>query len=309
MSGGQVPVLMPTAPQYAGLARWTAGQIRRFWPEVSGICFCGMPEQGAENLGPGERILPWREDAANWMRVARAACEDLLNEGARQVYLILDDHPPLARCAADLLGGILPRMAEELGMTSLVLGGYGPLNRRKGRVVSWEGWKPECLPLSEPWKLPLHPALWNLERLHGILTHLIGHLPENEQNPWAFERIGSNAERGGVRREWLENCWRTAAWSMSSPEARALHGWRDYFLRQALRVCQADIWIFAGAAGREFFRQRTAGVWHPRIGPYPCFWSGVMKKGKLNAEYLFYAGLKGRGELTEGLEEAFTGGN
>jgi hypothetical protein len=45
---------------------------------------------------------------------------------------------------------------------------------------------------------------------------------------------------------------------------------------------------------------------HPRIGPYPCFWSGVMKKGKINADYLAYAGIKKRPELTKGLEEAFS---
>lgn len=299
----RVPILLPSAPKYAGLARWTAGQIRRFWPGAPETIFCGLPEGGAG--GADGRILPLREDPGNWMRVVRAACAELLDEGCEQVYLLLDDHPPIAECAAELLAGDVPRMARELGMTSLVLGGYGPLNRRKGRLVQWGKWRPECLPVSEPWKLPLHPALWSLERLHGILDHLIGHLPENEQTPWAFERIGSNAEKGGVRPEWLAQCWRVPGWAMATPGARALHGWRDYWLRQAIRVCQIDVLAFSGAAGQKFFRERTAGLWHPRIGPYPCFWSGVMKKGRLNEEYLFYAGLKGRGELVEGLAEAF----
>ncbi len=305
-----VPILLSSAPRYAGLARWTVQQIRRFWLDAPEICYCGITSEQALKFGPldgGERVLGSREDPGNWMRVVREACETLLQEGKSQVYLLLDDHPPIAECAGDLLRSTLPRMARELGMTSLVLGGYGPLNRRKGKLVRWENWKPECLPLSEPWKLPLHPALWDLTRLHGVLDQLINRLPEGEQNPWAFERIGSNPERGGVPQAWLESCWRVPGWAMATRTARRLHDWRDYWLRQAVRVCQVDVLVFSGEAGRKFFRERTAGLWHPRIGPFPCFWSGVMKKGRLNEEYLFYAGLKGRSDLTVGLREAFAG--
>jgi len=284
---------MPTAPHYLQLAQWTCGQIARFWPGHPRIYLCGAEGD--------DRALPLRDDPRDWMRVVSAACEDLLADGCRQAYVILDDHPPIALCHGKHLAETLPRMAKELGATSLVTGGYGPLNGRKGKVVRWNGYTPERLPLSQPWKLPLHPALWNLQRLHDILKHLITHLPEKEHSPWAFERIGSDPEKGGLSREWLSACWRVNAFEMSTSDARRLHGARDWFLRQAMRVFLWDALAFGGRCGKEHLQKTISGLWHPRIGPYPCFWSGVMRKGQLNADYLFYARFKNRPELGEGL--------
>lgn len=213
----------------------------------------------------------------------------------------MDDHPPLAACHEKHLSETLPRMAEELETTSLVTGGYGPLNARKGTVVRWRGFTPERLPLSQPWKLPLHPALWDLQRLHEILLQLIARLPDSEHTPWAFERTGSDPEKGGVRKDWLSACWRVNALETSTPEALRLHNFRDRMVRLALRVSACDALVFAGRDGRDAVVDALAGLNHPRIGPYPCFWSGVMKKGRLNPDYLFYARFKNRPELSEGL--------
>ncbi len=280
---------MPTAPRYLRLAQWTCGQIARFWPGHPRIFLCGSEGDF--------RALPLRDDPKDWMKITASACADLLADGFRQAYVILDDHPPIAACHAEHLETTLPRMALELGMTSLVTGGYGPLNRRKGAVERWEGFSPERLPLSQPWKLPLHPALWDLQRLHDILVHLIGRLPDAEHTPWAFERIGSDLEKGGVREDWLSSCWRVSARETSTPEARRLHDFRDSLLRKAMVICGYDALLFGGFSGREVFQNAVAGLRHPRIGPYPCFWSGVMKKGALNADYLFYARFKNRPEL------------
>ena len=196
-------------------------------------------------------------------------------------------------------------MAEEFGMTSIVTGGYGPLNRRKGQVVQWNRFTPERLPMSQPWKLPLHPALWNLKRLHEILLHLIENLPEVDHTPWAFERIGSDEEKGGVRKDWLSQCWRVNALEMSTPEALRLHDFRDSILRKMLIVCRYYPSILKSVFGSNALQHASAGLRHPRIGPYPCFWSGVMKKGKLNRDYMTYASIKKHQELSSGLEESF----
>ena len=291
------PILMPTAPRYLPLAQWTCGQIAKFWPAHPRIYLCGAEGD--------ERALPLCDDPRDWMRVVATACADLLAEGHKQAYVILDDHAPIAQCHNEHLNVTLPRMAEELGATSFVTGGYGPLNARKGEVHRWNGFTPECLPLSQPWKLPLHPALWNLQRLHDILVHLIGWLPDADHNPWAFERIGSDPKKGGLREEWLAACWRVNSIETSTAEALALHNFRDRIVRFALRISSFDAYIFAGRAGRDAVADAIAGLKHPRIGPYPCFWSGVMKKGRLNSDYLFYARFKNRPELTQGLAETF----
>ena len=284
---------MPTAPRYLPLAQWTCAQINKFWVGHPRVYICGAEGD--------ERALPMRDDPQDWMRVVASACSDLLADGYNQVYVILDDHPPIALCHKAHLEQTLPRMAEELGATSFVTGGYGPLNGRKGSVVRWGNFTPERLPLSQPWKLPLHPALWNLERLHDILVHLIERLPDSEHHPWAFERIGSDLEKGGVREDWLSSCWRVNAWETSTPEALKLHNLRDSTLRRALALCSYGALMFGGRPARQAFDVALSGLRHPRIGPYPCFWSGVMKKGRLNPDYLFYASFKNRPELSAGL--------
>ncbi|MFZ0436029.1 MAG: hypothetical protein WAL87_08695 [Chthoniobacterales bacterium] len=287
----EIPILMPTAPRYLALAQWTCGQIARFWPGHPDIIICGAEGD--------PRCLPLKDDPADWMRIVARACEDLLVRGKKQVYLILDDHPPIAGCNGDVLERVLPEMAEELGATTVLSVGYGPLIQPKGSIAAWRTYHPERLPMDAVFKLSLHPALWNLERLHMILTHLIVHLPSPDHNPWAFERIGSDPDRGVVRREWLASCWRVGGLETSTPEAAALHDWKDRGQRGWRRL-QGLIGKMAGTA------ETIDPLLHPRIGPYPCFWSGVMKKGKINADYLAYAGIKKRTELTNGLEEAFS---
>ncbi len=288
---------MPTIARHLPLARWTSGQIKQFWPDHPRMILCGVAE------GPGS--LPLRDDPADWMKVVLSACSDLLSDGIQQIYLILDDHPPIAKCHSVHLLETLPAMARELDATSFVTGGYGPLNRKKGDVVRWKNFHPEKLRLSEPWKLPLHPALWNLQRLHDILDHLVKTLPEKDHTPWAFERIGSSPDKGGVRKDWLASCWRVGALEMSSPEAIKLHDFRDRLVRFALSISSMDAFVFQGTSAREAVTSALSGLSHPRIGPYPCFWSGVMKKGHINSDYLFYQQFKNRPELDQGLRDCF----
>lgn len=288
---GKAPILMPTAPRYLPLAQWTCGQIARFWPDHPEIMICGAEGD--------PRCLPLRDDPADWMRIVSRACEDLISRGLEQVFVILDDHPPIARCNDDVLRRVLPKMAVDLDATTILSVGYGPLIRQKGTIATWRAYHPERLPMNATFKLSLHPALWNLERLHKILTHLIDHLPAQDHHPWAFERIGSDPDLGAVEKAWLASCWRVGAIETSTREALSLHDWEDRGHRVWRRL-QGMIGKIAGKSGK------TDPLRHPRIGPYPCFWSGVMKKGAINPEYLAYAGIKKRAELAGGLQEAFS---
>jgi hypothetical protein len=84
----------------------------------------------------------------------------------------------------------------------------------------------------------------------------------------------------------------------SIPETAALHGFADRAARFRRRCAGTFLRLAGTGPGPDALN-------HPRVGPYPCFWSGVMKKGKLSSEYLSYAKLKRRPELTEGLEQVF----
>jgi len=283
------PILMPSAPRYEPLTRWTTAQIERFWPNHPEIFVCGV----------SNNLLPLRDDPADWMRVVRSACADLRARGFAQAYVILDDHAPIAPCNDEFLKNTLPRMMLELKATCILAGGFGPLIARKSQILEWETWRVECLPLSAPFKLGLHPALWDLGRMQSILEILIERLPQDQHTPWAFERIGSDVQSSGLPIEWLSSCWRLDAMQTSDPAAAALHAFPDRLRQYACRLG----YLFGRALERP---EAPDPLRHPRIGPYPCFWSGVMKKGSLNEEYLAYARIKGRPELTRGLPEAFT---
>lgn len=290
---------MPTAPRYAPLARWTMRQIGRFWQGHPPVLCCGADLPGA---------LPLTENPSNWMRTVRAACRVLLERDIEWAYVILDDHPPIAPVNAKVLASELPAAAREIGATSIVLGGYGPLNRPKARPCTIGGLELECLPSDEPWKLPLHPALWNVPRLLLVLDTLIERLPEEKQTAWSFERVGSNARDGGVPGEILSACWRVDGVRHADARARSLHDAGDRLLRAAIRFRGALQRRLGVGRAAEAFDSQFAGLFHPRIGPYPCFWSGVMKKGRLNADYVAYARIKRRPELIDGLAEAFAEG-
>lgn len=249
---------------------------------------CGLQGEG----------LPLQDDPSNWMRVVRSACADIRARGFTQAYVILDDHPPIAPCNGEFLKDTLPRMALALEATCILTGGFGPLIARKAKIIEWETWRVECLPLAAPFKLGLHPALWDLGRMQSILETLLERLPREQHTPWAFERIGSDLQRSGLPSEWLSSCWRLDAMQTSHPAAAALHAFPDRFRQYARRLG----FLLKRSMGRP---QATDPLRHPRVGPYPCFWSGVMKKGKPNEDYFTYAELMHRPELKHGLEEAF----
>ncbi len=291
------PILVSTAPRYLALAQWTIGRIEQNWP--------GHPEIFLSGAEGDSRALPLRDDPANWMRVTASACRDLLERGFEQVFLILDDHPPIAKCHTEFLGEHIPWMLKQTDATVCTLVGPGPLLKQKGDWEKIGHARFEKLPLADSWKLGLHPALWNLGKLLSILEGLIERLPPSQHNPWAFERIGSSEVDGGVDKDLLASCWRVDGWESATPEARCLHNWRDSYARVALRL--ATIALRPLGKSAEVFKERVAGLWHPRLGAYPCFWSGVMKKGALNSDYFFYSKFKNRPGLVAGLQEAFAG--
>lgn len=294
---GAPPILVSTAPRYLALAQWTIGRIEENWP--------GHPEIFISGAEGDSRALSLRDDPANWMRVTASACRDLLERGFDQVFLILDDHPPIAKCHTEFLWEKIPQMLKQTHATVCTLVGPGPLLKQKGDWDNIGKARFEKLPLTESWKLGLHPALWNLGKLLSILECLIERLPPSQHNPWAFERIGSSEVEGGVDKELLASCWRVDGWESATPEARCLHDWRDSYARVALRL--ATIALRPLGKSAEVFKERVAGLWHPRLGAYPCFWSGVMKKGALNSYYFFYSQFKNRPGLVAGLQEAFVG--
>lgn len=231
------------------------------------------------------------------MKVTRSACVDLQAEGAEFAYLLLDDHPPLGPCDAARLNDELPTMMRELDAVSIALSGHGQGRARFGRAVRWRDWDLDlCLP-STLWKLPLHPALWRVDALRRLLDELIVRLPDAEQTPWAFERKGG-APDSGLPEELISRSYRIDGRSKavaSYPHGLAAMRWATDAYRFAARR-------IGGETARAAVDSRVMGVSHYYHGPYPLFWSGLMRKGAVNPDAEFFLRLTGRNDWLAMLE-------
>lgn len=274
-------IVISTCEKYRALAEFSHTRIENVWSNPPPVFLCGL-ENGS---------LPLRDDPRNWMKVTRSACDDLLSRGFELAYVLLDDHPPFDVCHSDCLNAELPEMMRDLDAVSIALSGYGQGRKRFGTAVRWRDWDLDlCLP-STLWKLPLHPAMWNLVALRRILDELISRLPETEHTPWAFERKGGSPDTG-LPDELISRSYRIDG--MHRFEAKYPSGLK--MLQRATDAYRFAARKFGGAAAREAVDSRVLGVHHYYHGPYPLFWSGLMRKGAINPDAEFFLMLTGRSE-------------
>jgi hypothetical protein len=282
-------ILISTCKKYLPLAEFTRARIREFWQDAPPIRMCGV-----ENVPD---TLPLRDDPRNWMKITRSACDDLMAEGFTQAYVILDDHPPLGTCHATHLNESLPTMMTDLGAVSLALSGWGQGRDPKGEPAKWKDWELDHCTVSNLWKLPLHPALWRLEPLRGILDHLITTLPEHEHTPWAFERKGGAAD-SGLPDSLTAHSYRIEGRSKAAKNYPAKFDW----LKSATDTYRFAVRKIAGEAARAAVDERVLGVHHYYHGPYPLIWSGLMRKGAINPNAIFLFTVSRRKDWIEALE-------
>lgn len=283
LTGPKVCLLLSTCERYRALADFTVGKIREFWTDHPPLFCCGLER----DLAPDVPALPLACDPRDWMAITRGACASLLARGFTHAYVILDDLPPLAPCHSGHLNQTIPAMAEDLGAVSVSLSGFGQRRPRMGKSVRWRAREFDLVPPTQLWKFPLHPALWNLTALQGILDQLIATLPASEHSPWAFERKGGDPAMP-LPDEWKSNSYRIDGARMT---ARPLFVLRHLPLRLAQITSEVLILLsrlFAGEPGAERARARFRWLSCPYDGPYPLFWSGFMAKGKVNSHIVTY---------------------
>lgn len=287
-------VLLSTCERYRALAEVTVKRLRAEWAELPPVRWCGLAKHADG--------LELRDDPGNWMQVTRSACEDLLAEGFGAAYVILDDHSPLGPCHSEHLNRTLPEMMGELGAVSVSLSGWGQGRKRFGDAVRWREFDFDRCRAETLWKFPLHPALWRLEALREILDRLIAGLPEAEQTPWAFERKGG-APDADLPLELKTGSYRIDGREMAA--GRYPSGLR--VLRLATEVYRAGVRRWMGVGAGAAVEDRLAGVRHYYHGPFPLFWSGIMRKGRLNEDLLFFLRVTGRSGWAEELESGVGG--
>lgn len=275
-------ILIPTFDRYRAVAEFTRTKLDQHWPGHPPIFFCGLS-------GPAQSpsFLELRDDPADWMALVRSAVVDLQGRGFRQCYLVLDDHPPMDRCHVAHLNETLPRLMSELGASFINLHGWGQSRPPQGTALGARYFRLEQPAREYLWKFALHPGLWDLEALAMILEVLLRNSDPSERTCWKFERRAGAADFELPTR-WRETAYRVCGTAMTARPARHLHAFGRRVELFAFDVLRFFLRIFAGQPARDRFDARYLGVYHFYDGPYPLFWSGVMKKGRLNDDLLFF---------------------
>lgn len=295
MHGEQVVILMPSCDSYARMAGVTTSLVARYWDSHPRLTYCGLSV-------PGDNRLRLRAPPADWIGIVLDAVEDLKTHGARWCYLVLDDHPPLARCHSGHLNITLPRLMEELDAACINLNGWG--RGRDGRRpigVRLEGryYRMERLPANYAWSYSLHPALWNLDSLGALLRVLVDTLPPGERSPWRFEREAARAA-GALPEGVARQSFRVCGGAMTGSRTR----WLTHLaVLSALRATRRGTRL----AGARVQRGLTAGVdlaGQYYEGPFPLFWSGAVQAGRVNQALIRFLCLSGRRALARKLIDA-----
>ncbi len=290
----KVCILISTIERYRALAEFTERRIREYWAKAPEIRYCGLADHAAG--------FELRDDPRSWMRVTRSACDDLLGQGFDAVYLILDDHPPMTWCCAKHLNRTIPKMMQELGAVSVSLSGWGQGRALYGEKVERDGFVLDHCDRDAEWKLTLHPTLWKLVDLRDILDRLIAELPEERQTPWAFERVGGGVD-STLPDRLLTNCYRVRGSAMAAvPYPKKLRT-----LRRITDIYRCAVRQVMGNLAREAVDGMLMGTHHYYHGPYPLFWSGILRKGRVNPDFLFYLRLTGRTYWLHELEDFLRG--
>ena len=271
-------ILISTFDRYERLARWTAAQIERQWPQHPPIFYSGLTGKNEQNLG-------FSGDSKDWMSVTLHAVERLQQRGFTHAYLILDDHPPVGACHEETLNELLPSLALKLNAAYIGLLGYGQHRPVAGKILGRKYSLLEQSSIHYRWKFSLHPRLWNLKALHTILLQRMKTYQVELRTAWNFEQYRDEPSDPEI-----------FSLMKSSYRIRGARFLKKKCQMKAEMLCEiterfvADIMLFkakltGGLFARDLAQKKL--LWHygHYLGPYPLFWSGVMQQGKPNQDW------------------------
>lgn len=253
-------ILIPTFPKYRSLAEHTAREVRRYWKDCPDLFLAGCH---------GSRMKGWLvclDDKASWIKILQEALRQLIEErGYENIYLILDDHPPLGICHEDHLNCTIPALLKELDATFIGLLGCDQGQGRVGIKRDRSLYQIEQMDSSYPYLFSLHPGLWNGKRLIEILNLTEKYALEKGKplTPWSFEKTVQ--ENQYLPEEYKKSCYRVCGSQMTARKSQ----WR--WIRRAWKVR-----MLFKKFGMNLFPDLE--YWYE--GPYPHIWSGIMRSGK-----------------------------
>ena len=270
----EVGILLSTCDRYRPVAEWTESLINRAWQDHPTVVRWGLGDQ------------------RDWMTVTRDGVVSMRKQGFRWIYLVLDDHPPVGPCRAEVLNQTLPSLAEKLEAVNVSLLGWGQRRGCEGTRLGRE----DCFLLRNDsgyrWKFSLHPALWSADKLLELLDLRIGQFEPSARTPWNFERH-RDAPGGPVGTNLLEATYRVDGNALAEGSR-----WKDALVREPL-LCGFDVWrffvrILRGQDHRDAFDRDHLWLYHYYRGPYPILWSGAVRAGRPSRDFDNFLRFTGR---------------
>lgn len=271
-------ILVPVWVNYRWIAPLTKSLIGRQWADHPEIWFCGLQEAPES----GWNVIPLSEPAesGNWTRVLLDGVDGMIARGFDTLYIIPEEHVPLAKCRDQVLNHTLPDLMVRLDALHISLMGWD--NRRyvsKSPVLPKTEHQLKHLTGPHDPRFHLHPALWNADAARTCCKIAL----ENKSaggSAWHFEKCTAGPD-APIPADWKTRCYqiRASVFSAQPPG----------------RISETGSWC-----ERAFFHKLMALVPHlpkPWVsaylrnipfddvfcdGPYPMFYSGIMAKGGLN---------------------------
>lgn len=264
-------ILLSTCDRYVPMAEANLRVLERLWPGHPPVFVCGS------STPVGTNSLGLRSDSADWVGITRDAADDLLNQGYRFCYLVLDDHIPFGACNVDVLNTQMPSVADRLGAVNVNLCGWDQYQDREGAVMG-----ADCLHWmrnSETyrWKFSLHPALWNLERFRSVLAR-VADFNRRATSARDFEAI-TGASSWAPAPEWLKATYRVCGDRYGVGERWYQVRWKRRGLRKSIDALRLGARVLGGRRLLEKLDSRLMLYMDYMHGPYPLYWSGLLRQG------------------------------
>lgn len=270
-------ILVSTCDRYKVFAELTATLIDQHWDDHPPVYFCGADVDGKANW------LPLHDDPKDWVSITKHALEELSALGFQQCYMILDDHPPVTACHAKHLNHTLPEMLDQLDAVTICLNGAGYWRPGpKGKILGKKHYSLEQMADSHQWKYQLHPALWNIESFIALLDILLDGTTTERRTPWVFEReLGGMGDR--IPAHLKQSSYRVNGRRMSTSRISIL---RDVIEKRTFDVIRSVMGKLFGIDMWNRINVSWGWVYKYYEGPYPVIWSGMLRGGIVNNDFL-----------------------
>lgn len=272
-------ILVPVWRDYTWVAPITLETLRSRWAAHPEIWFCGLTEDEAGTLP----VLPLAPglDRSNWTQVLIGGVEQMRSRGFDLIYLILEEHLPVAPCHAGHLNTTLPALMESLPAAYISLMGWD--NRRfSSRSALLDKSQHQLKNLVGPHdpRFHLHPALWRADILEACCRLALEDRNKNG-SAWHFEK--ACARPGNPLPESATTaCYQIRASQLAMAKPSALQNIISAAERFIFHKLMALYPLIPSRrAGAAFLRQVPFDDVFCN-GPYPMFYSGIMAKGQLN---------------------------